>query len=68
MLIGVFCGYVAMIEGLLTRLKAQVGRPVTVVATGGLAILFQEQAGLFDETDTDLTLNGLAILAERAGA
>lgn len=66
MLIGVFWGYVAMIEGLLARLKAQVGRPVTVVATGGLAILFQEQAGLFDEADTDLTLNGLAILAERA--
>lgn len=67
MLIGVFWGYVAMIEGLVARMRTEIGRPAKVVATGGLAILFNEQAGIFDHVDPDLTIEGLAILAERAG-
>ena len=68
MLIGVFWGYVAMMEGLIARMRAQIGRPAKVVATGGLAILFDEHTRIFDHVDPDLTLEGLAILAERAGA
>ena len=68
MLIGVFWGYVALIEGLVARMKAEIGRPARVVATGGLALLFDEITDLFDEVDSDLTLNGLAILAERASS
>ena len=68
MLIGVFWGYVAMMEGLIARLKAEIGRPAKVVATGGLALLFDKHTEIFDAVDTDLTLNGLAILAERAAA
>ncbi|GGD76372.1 type III pantothenate kinase [Croceicoccus mobilis] len=64
--IGVFWGYVAMIEGLVARLRAEVGRPVKVVATGGLAVLFDECSDIFDEIDVDLTIRGLAILAARA--
>ena len=45
MLIGVYWGYVAMIEGLVARMKAEIGRPVTVIATGGLAILFDKHTG-----------------------
>ena len=66
MLIGVFWGYVALIEGLIARMKKESGRPARVVATGGLAILFDEHTDLFDAVDADLTLEGLAILAERA--
>ena len=66
MLIGVFWGYVAMMEGLVARIKAQIGRPAKVVATGGLAVLFDEHTDIFDAVDADLTLDGLAILAERA--
>jgi type III pantothenate kinase len=68
MLIGAFWGYVAMIEGLVARLRAEIGRPAKVIATGGMAILFQEHTRIFDAVDADLTLNGLAILAERASA
>ena len=68
MLIGVFWGYVAMMEGLIARMRAQIGRPAKVVATGGLAILFDDHTEIFDHVDPDLTLEGLAILAERAGA
>ena len=67
MLIGVYWGYVALMEGLTARMKAEIGRPAKVVATGGLAILFDKQTELFDHVDNDLTLDGLAILAERAG-
>jgi len=66
MLIGVYWGYVAMIEGLLARMRTEIGRPATVVATGGLAALFNEQKGLFDVVDQDLTLEGIALLGERA--
>lgn len=64
--IGVYWGYIALIEGLVSRLKAEIGRPAKVIATGGLALLFDEQTEIFDDIDVDLTLKGLAILAERA--
>lgn len=59
MLIGVYWGYVAMIEGLIARMKAEIGKPLTIIATGGLAALFEEHAHLFDRIDPDLTLHGL---------
>ena len=66
MLIGVFWGYVAMMEGIVARMKAEIGRPAKVVATGGLAILFDEATDIFDHVDTDLTIEGLAIIAQQA--
>lgn len=66
MLIGVFWGYVAMMEGIVSRMKAEIGRPAKVVATGGLAILFDEATDIFDHVDADLTIEGLAIVAEQA--
>ena len=66
MLIGVFWGYVAMMEGLIERMKAEIGRPAKVIATGGLAVLFDRHSTIFDAVDGDLTLTGMAILAERA--
>ena len=65
MLIGVFWGYVAMMEGLIARMRAEIGL-AKVIATGGLAVLFDEATDIFDTVDSELTLNGLAILAERA--
>jgi type III pantothenate kinase len=67
MLIGVYWGYVAMIEGLVARLKAEIGRPVTVVATGGLAVLFDKHTQAFDAIEPDLTIHGLALLAAGSG-
>jgi type III pantothenate kinase len=66
MLIGVFWGYVAMMEGLVARMRKEIGRPVRVIATGGLAVLFDEKTDLFDAIVPDLTLIGLAILYERS--
>ena len=62
MQIGIYWGYVAMIEGMIARMKAEIGVPVKVIATGGLAILFQQHGHLFDRVEPDLTLRGLALL------
>ena len=64
--IGIFWGYVALIEGLVARMRTEIGRPATVVATGGLAVLFAGHTGVFDALEPDLTVQGLAILAARA--
>ncbi len=66
MLIGIFWGYVAMMEGLTARMKAEVGRPVKVVATGGLAVLFDQHSEMFDAIEPDLTIQGLAMLYQRS--
>lgn len=64
--IGIYWGYVAMIEGLVARLKAEIGRPAKVIATGGLAILFERHTQVFDAIEPDLTIQGLALMWERA--
>jgi len=65
MLAGIYWGYVAMIEGLLARLRAEIGGPVTVVGTGGLAALFARRTQLFDAVEPDLTIQGLSLLYEK---
>ena len=64
MLIGIYWGYVAMMEGLVARLKAEVGRDVTVIGTGGLADLFDKRTKVFDAVEPDLTIQGLSLLHE----
>jgi type III pantothenate kinase len=66
MMIGIYWGYVAMIEGLTDRMKREIGAPVTVVATGGLASLFDKHTDAFDAIEPDLTIQGLNLLYEMA--
>jgi len=63
--IGIYWGYIAMIEGLVARMKAEVGRPLKVIATGGLAVLFEKHTDVFDALEPDLTIQGLWMLWER---
>jgi type III pantothenate kinase len=64
--IGIYWGYVAMMEGLVARMKAEIGRPAKVVATGGLATLFDSHTRIFDAIEPDLTIQGLALLYARS--
>jgi len=66
MIIGIYWGYVALIEGLVARLKSEIGRPVTVIATGGLATLFDQRTDAFDAIEPDLTIRGLVLLYDMA--
>ena len=64
---GVYWGYVGLIEGLVSRIKAEFGKPMKVIATGGLAPVYAEATEAIEVTDPDLTLRGL-ILIHRANA
>jgi type III pantothenate kinase len=56
---GLFWGYVGLIEGLITRIKEEYGKPMTVIGTGGLATPFHRQTQAIDHLDHDLTIRGL---------
>jgi type III pantothenate kinase len=66
MQIGIYWGYVAMIEGLVERMKGELGHPAKVIATGGLADLFDKQTKVFDAIEPDLTIQGLSLLHDKA--
>jgi type III pantothenate kinase len=68
MLIGIYWGYVAMIEGLVERMRRQIEGPETVIATGGLAVLFDKHTDLFDAIEPDLTIQGLSLLYEMSAS
>ena len=62
---GLFWGYIGLIEGLLARIKAEYGKPMTVIATGGLAKVFHKQTTAIDHLDPDLTIRGLILIHAR---
>lgn len=56
---GVFLGYVELIDGLVRRIKAERGVPMTVIATGGVASLFEGASDTIDYYDQDVVIRGL---------
>lgn len=56
---GVFWGYIALIEGLVARIKTEWGAPMTVIGTGGVASLFEGATESIDHFDPDLTIRGM---------
>ena len=62
---GVFWGYVALIEGLVDRIRTERGEAMEVVATGGLAPLVAEATDVINHLDPDLTLWGLRLIYRR---
>ena len=56
---GVFLGYIELIDGLVRRVKAEYGDPMTVVATGGVASLFEGASETIDHYDQDVLIRGL---------
>jgi len=62
---GLFFGYVGMVEGLVHRLREELGGRAFCVATGGLADVIAPETNAVDAVDRDLTLQGLRIVWER---
>ncbi len=62
---GLYFGYLGLVEGMVSRMKAELGGSPVVVATGGLAPLLLGESGGVDHVDSLLTLTGLRILHER---
>jgi type III pantothenate kinase len=70
---GIVNGHIAMIKGLVERIKKELfsestGQKPTIVATGGFASLIADEVSMIDTVDPDLTLMGLMMLYRRAVA
>lgn len=59
---GVFWGYAGLVREICSRIAAERGRPMKIIATGGLAALFDQIEDLFDRWDDDLTMHGLRLI------
>jgi type III pantothenate kinase len=62
---GLFYGYVGLVEGLVLRIRAELAANAPVVATGGLAPIFEPELELLEEVDLRLTLEGLRLIWEK---
>lgn len=62
---GIYNGYASMIEGLLSKIEVELGKKPFVIATGGLAKLF-ESLKCINEVNDELTLQGLRIISKVA--
>ncbi len=62
---GLFFVYASMVEGLIARIKAELGEPAKVIATGGLAETLASELPSIDVVDPVLTLSGLRLIWER---
>jgi type III pantothenate kinase len=61
---GLVFGYVALVDGICARMQEELGFPVKVVATGGLAPLVAGLSRAISEVDEHLTLEGLRLVYE----
>jgi type III pantothenate kinase len=61
---GIVFGYAGLIEGIVARIKEELGGKAKVVATGGYAELLARETPAIDEVNPDLTLIGLRLIYE----
>ncbi len=62
---GLYYGAVDLVDGMLARMKKELGESVKVVATGGQARLVAKGSKHIDHTDDFLTLTGLRLIWEK---
>ena len=61
---GLVLGYIGLIEGLVTRIRAELGGQAKVIGTGGLAPLLAKETNIIETVDQMLTLEGLRLMYE----
>ncbi|MDZ4093763.1 MAG: type III pantothenate kinase [Paracoccaceae bacterium] len=59
---GVYWGYIGLTEGIVKQIRLERDCPMKVIATGGLAPLFDQGTDLFDAVEDDLTMHGLVLI------
>lgn len=65
---GILYGFLGLVDGIVERMRQELGGRATVVATGGYAELIGPECRCVDHVDPNLTLDGLRILYERNAA
>ena len=63
---GVFWGYVGLMEGIISRIETEFGGPMLVIATGGLAPVFEGATNVIAHTVPDITMRGLLEIHRRS--
>ncbi len=63
--VGIIYGYAGLVDGIVNRIKKQMGQKLTVIATGGLASLICEESETIEHVEEFLTLEGLMIIHKR---
>lgn len=62
---GLFFGYASLVEGVIRRAREELGQDAPVIATGGLAPVFEGEIGIIKDIVPGLTLEGLRIIWEK---
>ena len=63
--VGIIYGYAGLVDGIVNRIKKEMGQNLKVVATGGLAPLICEESETIEHVEEFLTLEGLMIIHKR---
>ncbi len=64
---GFFWGYVSLVDGIIDRMRRELGKDSEIIATGGMAGFIQEESRWISTIDIHLTLRGLYLVARRLG-
>ncbi|MBI2609407.1 MAG: type III pantothenate kinase [Deltaproteobacteria bacterium] len=56
---GFYYGYISLVEGLLTKMQKEIGKPIYTIATGGFAELLAGGSKKIHKVDPYLTLHGI---------
>lgn len=62
---GIMYGYVGLMEGIVNRMKKELGGEAYVIATGGFANSMAAESKMIDVVEPFLTLDGLRVLYEK---
>ena len=62
---GMYYGYVGLVRNIVRKIKQELGKEATVVATGGMAVMVADESKVIDKLDGLLTLKGLRLIYER---
>ena len=62
---GLFYGYVDLVDGIITRMKKELGSSTRVIGTGGQAPFISQETKSIEIVDPNLTLDGLQLVATR---